>query len=84
MIKDRGEETIHEMNETPSDVECNGHQKKNDAANSIRFFMEHIYPKDSQPTVTYFIIYLRIPSIRMVCKSHNLQQPIRIRQIIKT
>ena len=37
MIIYRGEETIHKMNETPSDVECNGYRKKNDAANNIRF-----------------------------------------------
>lgn len=32
MIIDWREETIHKMNETPSDVECNGYRKKNDAA----------------------------------------------------
>ena len=42
MIIDRGEETIHKMNETPSDVECNGYWKKNDTANNMSLFMEHI------------------------------------------
>jgi hypothetical protein len=58
MIKDRGEETIHEMNETPSDVECNGHWKKNDAANSKRFFMEHIQKILNQLLHTSLFIYV--------------------------
>jgi hypothetical protein len=32
MIINRGEETIHEANENPCDVECNGYWKKNDTA----------------------------------------------------
>jgi hypothetical protein len=43
MIIDWGEETIHKMNETPSDVECDSYRKKNDAANNMSFLMEHIY-----------------------------------------
>lgn len=57
MIIDWREETIHKMNETPSDVECNGYRKKNDAAKQEKIF-HGTYPKDSQPTVTYFIVYL--------------------------
>lgn len=54
MIIDWGEETIHKMNETPSDVECNGYWKKNDAANNTSLFMEQ-FKRFS--TITYFIFY---------------------------
>ena len=42
MIIDWREEAIHKMNETPSDVECNGYWKKNDTANNMSLFREHI------------------------------------------